>query len=580
MDRIKTGKEKAMKLKPIVAVFSLSLLAACTIHNSERASRPQSTAVHPSLVAMEEVTADQPQQPVPDPAKRRYEMKLMAQPVAGINASIRPPSEPLDRENYAHFKDNPLKRAAEFPVSTFSIDVDSASYANLRRILNEGRLPPMDAVRVEEMINYFNYEDVAAEQRDTPFGITTEIAANPWNPETKLLRIGIKAWQPRQSEMPPANLVFLVDVSGSMHSPDKLPLLKRSLRLLSRSLDADDRVSLVVYAGASGVVLEPTPGNQRATIEQALQQLSAGGSTNGGAGIRLAYAKAREAFIEGGINRAILATDGDFNVGTVNHQALIDLIKQQRQAGIALTTLGFGGGNYNDHLMEQLADQGDGNYAYIDSLMEARKVLVRELGATLQTVAKDVKIQIEFNPEHVTVYRLVGYENRLLAREDFNNDKVDAGEIGAGHSISALYEISLSGSTGQRIEPLRYAQGQVKSAGKSDELAFLKLRFKHPGETESELIETPILASQIVQDLSSSSDDFRFAAAVAAFGQSLHGGKYLKDMGYDEMIELARGARGNDPDGERAEFVRLLGLARDLSPMKPQANFEQTATVP
>ena len=380
--------------------------------------------------------------------------------------------------------------------------------------------------------------------------------------------------------MPPANLVFLVDVSGSMRSPDKLPLLKRSLRLLSRSLDADDRVSLVVYAGASGVVLESTPGNQRATIEQALQQLSAGGSTNGGAGIRLAYAKAREAFIEGGINRVILATDGDFNVGTVNHQALIDLIKQQRQAGIALTTLGFGGGNYNDHLMEQLADQGDGNYAYIDSLMEARKVLVRELGATLQTVAKDVKIQIEFNPEHVTVYRLVGYENRLLAREDFNNDKVDAGEIGAGHSISALYEISLSGSTGQRIEPLRYAQGQVKSAGKSDELAFLKLRFKHPGETESELIETPILASQIVQDLSSSSDDFRFAAAVAAFGQSLRGGKYLKDMGYDEMIELARGARGNDPDGERAEFVRLLGLARDLSPMKPQANFEQTAAVP
>ncbi len=271
-------------------------------------------------------------------------------------------------------KTTALKRAAEFPVSTFSIDVDSASYANLRRILNEGRLPPMDAVRVEEMINYFNYEDMAAEQRDTPFGITTEVAANPWNPEDKASAYRHQSLAAQGSpKCPPPIWVFLVDVSGSMHSPDKLPLLKRSLRLLSRSLDADDRVSLVVYAGASGVVLEPTPGNKRATIEQALQQLSAGGSTNGGAGIRLAYAKAREAFIEGGINRVILATDGDFNVGTVNHQALIDLIKQQRQAGIALTTLGFGGGNYNDHLMEQLADQGDGNYAYIDSLMEARQ---------------------------------------------------------------------------------------------------------------------------------------------------------------------------------------------------------------
>ncbi|OQX47622.1 MAG: hypothetical protein B0D85_00975, partial [Candidatus Sedimenticola endophacoides] len=366
-------------------------------------------------------------------------------------------AEWINRERYAHFNDNSLKIAAETPVSTFSIDVDTGSYANLRRILNEGRLPPADAVRTEELLNYFSYDDQAPAQRERPFLTTTEIAPTPWNPHTHLLRIGIKAWEIDTRELPPANLVFLLDVSGSMDSPDKLPLLKRAMSLLSKHLDGDDRISVVVYAGASGVVLEPTPGDQRSKIEQALEQLRAGGSTNGASGIRLAYQLARQAFIEGGINRVLLATDGDFNVGTVNHQALIDLVERQRGAGIALTTLGFGGGNYNDQLMEQLADHGNGNHAYIDSLLEAQKVLIDEMGATLHTLAGDVKIQIEFNPAQVAEYRLIGYENRALRREDFNNDEVDAGEIGAGHSVTALYEIALSGGAGRRTDPLRYA---------------------------------------------------------------------------------------------------------------------------
>jgi Ca-activated chloride channel family protein len=487
----------------------------------------------------------------------------------GMPYIIHPPHPipQVDREKYANFDDNPLQRAAESPVSTFSIDVDTGSYTNVRRILGSGRLPPADAVRVEEMINYFSYSDQAATNSKVPFRFSTEMGASPWNPKSHLLRIGIKAWAPVKKEMPAANLVFLVDVSGSMQAQNKLPLLKRSLRLLSRQLDGDDRITIVVYAGASGVVLEPTPGNKLATLEQALEQLSAGGSTHGSAGIKLAYAKAREAFIPDGINRVLLATDGDFNVGTVNHDALIDIIEQQRKHGIALTTLGFGDGNYNDQLMEQLADHGNGNYAYIDSLMEARKVLVEELGSTLQTVAKDVKIQIEFNPEVVAEYRLIGYENRVLAREDFNNDKVDAGEIGAGHSVSALYEVTLAGSGGERIDPLRYGRSKPAPATHSGEVATLRLRYKLPQEDRSKLVETIVRKESIVMNLQQNSDDYRFAAAVAAFGQTLRGGKYLEQFGYDEIISLARGSLGSDAGGYRSELLRLVALARDLGPV-------------
>jgi len=345
-----------------------------------------------------------------------------------------PHSTVVDRENYAAIDSNPIKRVVEEPVSTFSIDVDTGSYSNVRRMLNNGRLPPQDAVRVEEMINYFSYDYPLPEAGEAPFSVQVEQAVTPWNENTRLLQIGLQGYRPDPDSIPASNLVFLLDVSGSMNAPDKLPLLVNSMKMLTRELDEDDRVAVVVYAGASGVVLESTPGSEHATIAAALDRLSAGGSTNGGAGIELAYAQARQGFIEGGVNRVILATDGDFNVGTVNFDSLVDLVERQRESGIALTTLGFGRGNYNDHLMEQLADAGNGNHAYIDTLNEARKVLVDELTSTLLMIAQDVKIQIEFNPAVVAEYRLIGYENRMLEREDFNNDRVDAGDIGAGHT--------------------------------------------------------------------------------------------------------------------------------------------------
>ncbi|MEN8217233.1 MAG: VWA domain-containing protein [Pseudomonadota bacterium] len=473
-----------------------------------------------------------------------------------------PPIPPTNRENYAHFDDNPIKRVSEHPVSTFSIDVDTGAYANVRRMLNYGQLPQHDAVRVEEMINYFAYDYPLPDSIDPPFKVTTEIAPTPWNQKTHLLHIGIKGYNIPKDNLPPSNLVFLVDVSGSMQSPNKLELLKSSLKLLTQQLTAKDKVSLVVYAGASGLILEPTQGNQRRKIIAALDRLRAGGSTNGGSGIQLAYAVAEQAFIKEGINRILLATDGDFNVGTVNFEALKNLIEEKRKSGISLTTLGFGTGNYNDHLMEQLADAGNGNYAYIDNLNEARKVLVDEMSSTLNTIAKDVKIQIEFNPATVAEYRLIGYENRKLKREDFSNDKVDAGEIGAGHTVTALYEIALMGSGGERLENLRYGDNKTVPEGqRGNELAFLRLRYKAPDGDTSQLIEWPLRR----QTVDNTSERFRFSAAVAAFGQQLRGGKYLEPFSYNDILSLARGARGDDPFGYRAEFIKLVNIAQSLS---------------
>lgn len=479
--------------------------------------------------------------------------------------SMRAPSEPLDRENYAHFDDNPLKRVIEHPVSTFSIDVDTGAYSNTRRMLNAGRLPVQDAVRVEEFINYFAYDYPAPGDKVTPFNVITELGPNPWNPKTHLLHIGLKGFEVPKSRIPAANLVFLIDVSGSMNSPDKLDLLKTSLTLLTNELRTRDRISMVVYAGATGVVLEPVAGDQKKQIIAALDSLSAGGRTNGAAGIRLAYQMAEQAFIRGGINRVLLATDGDFNVGTTNFEALKDLVEEKRKTGISLTTLGFGTGNYNDHLMEQLADAGNGNYAYIDTLNEARKVLVDQMSSTLQTIAKDVKIQIEFNPNVVSEYRLVGYENRTLAREDFNNDRVDAGEIGAGHSVTALYEITLAGSRGERVDPLRYQPAAGAKAGQGGEIAFLRLRYKAPDGEISKLIEQPIALADLKNELRSTSERFRFAAAVAGFGQLLRGGKYMERFGYADVLSLADTSRGSDPFGYRGEFISLVNLAQNLS---------------
>ena len=476
---------------------------------------------------------------------------------------LRYATEPPNTENYAHFDDNPLKRTAEHPVSTFSIDVDTGAYANIRRMLQHGHLPVKDAVRVEEMLNYFSYDYPRPKDTTQPFAVTTELAPTPWNPNSVLLRIGLKGYDVAADKLPAANLVFLVDISGSMMSPDKLPLLQNGLALLVQQLRAQDRVSLVVYAGNTGVVLQPTPGDQKATIRAALAGLTAGGSTNGGAGIRLAYAMAEQAYIPGGINRVLLATDGDFNVGTVSFEALKNLVEQKRKTGVSLTTLGFGSGNYNDRLMEQLADAGNGNYAYVDSLNEANKVLVSEMSSTLQTIAKDVKIQIEFNPAMVAEYSLIGYENRALQREDFNNDKVDAGDIGAGHTVTALYELTLAGTQGGRIEPLRYGSEPGTTKTNKNEIALLRLRYKLPASDTSKLMQQPINSADI-KDASRMSVDFRFASAVAGFGQLLRGGKYTENFGYDQVLAWAQNARGKDMFGYRGEFISLVNLAKTL----------------
>ena len=501
------------------------------------------------------------------PASRqaRYNERAQASYLVapGALAMVLPP--PVDRENYGTFDANPVHRAAEDPVSTFSIDVDTGSYSNVRRILNAGALPPGDAVRVEEMINYFDYAYAAPRDEATPFGVVTEVARTPWNSKTHLLQIGIQGWKPA-GPAPASNLVFLVDVSGSMQDQDKLPLVKSSLKLLARQLTAKDRISLVVYAGNTGVVLEPTSGSDRASISAALDRLEAGGSTNGGAGISLAYAMAEKAFIPGGNNRVLLATDGDFNVGTVSFEALVDLVEEKRKGGVALTTLGFGTGNYNDHLMEQLADAGNGNHAYIDSLGEAERVLVAQRDATLHTIAKDVKIQVEFNPARVSEYRLIGYENRMLKREDFNNDQVDAGEIGAGHAVTALYEIAVVGESGERVDALRYGVAPAAATGGGDELAFVKLRYKRPEDgmqASSRLIERAVRVGEARDDASAASPQFRLAAAVAAYGQLLRGGTYTGKFGYADVVALAKSASG--VDREAGDFLKLVRVADGLS---------------
>ncbi len=478
-------------------------------------------------------------------------------------------SESVDRENYAHIHTNPVVRVAENPVSTFSIDVDTGSYTNTRRMIMAGRLPPQDAVRVEEFLNYFDYAYPVPTSPSHPFSVTTEIGPSPWSTGRHLLRIGLKAYNVDINHLPASNIVYLIDVSGSMQSANKLELLKQSLRLLTGQLRQQDRISIVVYAGASGAVLPPTSGNQRARIFSALDQLTAGGSTNGGAGIRLAYQLAEQAFIPEGINRIILASDGDFNVGTVSFEALIDLVEEKRKTGITLSTLAFGTGNVNDQLMEQLSNKANGQYAYIDTLNEAQKVLVNEISSTLQTIAKDTKIQIEFNPDIISEYRLIGYENRALKREDFNNDNIDAGELGAGYRVTALYELSLTNSQSQHIDPLRYPKKQtpvnISSKNKSSELAFLRLRYKLPDSNISTLIEHPVYAHHIKHDIDTTSTDFRFAASVAAFAQLLRGGHYTGVFQYKNVLSLARNSKGEDPFGYRGEFIRLVNLADSLT---------------
>lgn len=479
-------------------------------------------------------------------------------PATGFAAVAPHWSQPANTERYEAREDNPVQRASEQPVSTFSIDVDTGSYANVRRMLRSGVRPPADAVRSEEFINYFEYGHPAPATREVPFRVTTELAPAPWNKDRQLLMVGIRGYDVPKVQMPPANLVFLLDTSGSMDSPDKLPLVKQALRQLVPQLRAQDRVSIVVYAGSAGVVLPATPGDRHDQILAALDRLEAGGSTNGGEGIELAYAMARKGFVRGGVNRVLLATDGDFNVGTTSREALETLVGDQRKSGIALSTLGFGTGNYNDAMAERLADVGDGNHAYIDTPQEARKVLVQQMQATLLTIARDVKIQVEFNPAQVAEYRLIGYENRLLKREDFANDKVDAGDIGAGHEVTALYEITPVGSPATQLPALRYAS-QAPATGGGSEIAHLRLRYKLPQAQASRLIERPVLRNEL---RATASPSLRFASAVAGYADALRGGARSGQWQWSDIASAARGARGEDRWGQRAEFIELVEAAR------------------
>lgn len=468
------------------------------------------------------------------------------------------PNQRLNTEEYKGFNENIFLDALKTPLSTFSIDVDAASYSNVRRFLTQGERPPVDAVRIEEMINYFDY-DYAQPKGEHPFSITTEISAAPWNTEHKLVHIGLQGLNVPKENLPPTNLVFLIDVSGSMADPNKLPLLKSSFRLLVEQLREQDRVAIVVYAGAAGMVLPSTSGNDKKTIMDALNHLEAGGSTAGGAGIKLAYAMAKQHFIDRGNNRVILATDGDFNVGESSDGDLERLIEQKRKDGIFLTVLGFGMGNYKDSKMETLADKGNGNYFYIDSILEAQKALVNEFGGTLFTIAKDVKLQIEFNPAKVKSYRLIGYENRLLRDEDFNDDKKDAGELGSGHSVTALYEIIPIGvdSDFNQVDPLKYQKAeQVAFTSSTNELMTVKFRYKKPDGHVSKLIVHPLVDQNI--SLAKTSDNFRWSAAVAGVGMLLRESAYVRDFSYQDAIQLAQSGRGADANGYRIEFINMI----------------------
>lgn len=476
-------------------------------------------------------------------------------------------ADDFNTENYDHITENKFLKVADNPLSTFSIDVDAASYSNVRRFLNQGQLPPAGAVRIEEMINYFHYE-YPQPKNDQPFSINTEISDAPWNKDHKLVLVGLQGKKIPTENLPASNLVFLIDVSGSMQGPNRLPLVKSSMKMLVDQLREQDKVSIVVYAGAAGLVLKPTSGDEKTTIKDAIDNLEAGGSTAGGAGIKLAYKTANEFFVKGGNNRVILCTDGDFNIGESSDDAMERLIEQERKSGVFLTVLGYGMGNYKDNKMQKLADKGNGNHAYIDGISEAKKVLVNEFGGTLFTIAKDVKLQIEFNPAKVQGYRLIGYENRMLAKEDFNDDKKDAGELGSGHTVTALYEIIPVGVQSdflKNVDPLKY-QNNIKPLSKSshtNEMMTVKFRYKAPDGDVSKLIEHPLKDNQI--SIAKTSDNFRFAASIAEFGMLLRNSEFKAAASFDNVIKMAKKAKGDDEEGYRSEFIRLAESAQLLA---------------
>jgi Ca-activated chloride channel family protein len=459
---------------------------------------------------------------------------------------------------------------SEQPVSTFSVDVDTASYAFMRRMLSGGRMPPLQAVRVEEMVNYFPYQYAAPAKASQPFAVTTEVMPSPWRPGNQLVHIALKGYDIKHAERPRANVVLLVDVSGSMGPQDRLPLLQQSFRLFAEQLRDDDTVSIVTYANGTAVALEPTSGKEKRKILDVIDNLQASGGTAGGDGLQRAYAQAERNFDPKAVNRVILATDGDFNIGITDPRQLEKFIVDKRKSGIYLSVFGVGLGNLNDALIQRMTQSGNGNAAYIDTLLEARKALAQELGSTMFPIANDVKVQVEFNPAQVAAYRLVGYETRMLERQDFKDDKVDAGDMGAGHTVTAIYEITPAAQAGKLVDPLRYEQpakpkaAKAGAAGKGDELCFVKVRYKLPGQSASQQMEHPVRAASVRKSFDAAPADQRFAVAVAAFGQRLRGEPQLADFSYGDIARLAEGARGSDPDGYRAEFVKLVRMAESL----------------
>ncbi len=530
------------------------------------AGEPLEIALQPGGLELEEIVVTR--RP-PARKSRREDQAMGAIAYESAPMRIAPGPEPApnwNTEDYALIEENRFLSVGQQPLSTFSIDVDAASYSNVRRFLRNGQQPPVDAVRIEEMVNYFTY-DYPQPDGDVPFSVNTELSECPWQPKHQLLHIGLQGRHIPTDELPASNLVFLIDVSGSMRDANKLPLLKSSFKLLTNQLREQDRVSVVVYAGAAGLVLKPTPGNEQRKILDALEQLQAGGSTAGGAGIALAYQTAREQFVKGGNNRVILATDGDFNIGQSSDAELVRMIEKERESGVFLTVLGFGMGNYKDNKMQQLANKGNGNHAYIDDINEARKVLVSEFGGTVFTIAKDVKIQIEFNPAQVQAYRLVGYENRLLQNEDFNDDRKDAGELGSGHTVTALYEIIPPGVESDFIadvDALKYQNKTTPAAAESRELATVKLRYKQPDGDKSEKVSIPVGSK--VLPLPQSSNNFRWSAAVASFGMLLRDSAFKGEASYPEVVAMAREARGPDEAGYRQEFIKMAATMAELAP--------------
>ena len=578
---------KPLKSNPI-AILSLAALIfihGCSSSTLTDRQKDQSPTVDKTITGtasniQPRISEEQPAPPQTD-STRKKEMRIQTQPasLAFLSQAPAPAREMLtnydipipryqqyDRESYNALTENPLVVTANDPLSTFSIDVDTASYSNVRRLLTSGTLPPPGAVRIEEMINYFSYS--YPQPGKEPIAITTELGPCPWRPENKIVRIGVKAKDLDPHHIPPSNLVFLIDVSGSMSAANKLPLLQQSMHMLVDKLTSRDRLAIVVYAGSDRIVLPPTAGDKTKELKDAISALSSGGSTHASSGILTAYNLARQSFMPGGNNRIILASDGDFNVGVTSRDELERLVTRERESGVYLTVLGFGMGNYHDDTMEILADKGNGNYSYIDTLLEAKKVLSKEWTSTLFTVAKDVKLQIEFNPAEVGAYRLIGYENRNLADEDFQDDRKDAGEIGAGHSVTALYELFPPGSPAlPKVDRLKY-QSTTISSNNTEEVLTVKLRYKPLDKQESVLLTQPVLKNSIA--LAKTTEDFRFATAVAGFGALLRNSDMAKDISYPQLALLARDARGTDKEGYRSEFIRLIEMAEMLNSF-PQA---------